>query len=690
MGLAAAATDQNAKPDFSLLFEACPGYYVVFAPDLTVLAASNTYLRAIQTPREALIGRSVEEIFDAIPEDATPFALPDLKASLQRVLDTRITDAMPLQRCILHSGEGDASTLSCWSGFNMPVLQRGKLMYILHCMEDVTELSHLKQRLQASQPTGRGGEATIINLARELGETNQRLREEHHETTRLLSAIIDSSAEAIISTNVAGIITSWNKSAEQLFGYSAMEAIGESIAIVFPPELREEERHILQRVNLGERIHALECIRLHKDGRRLPVSTNISPLFDELGRVVGSSRVIEDTSGKREAEKTREQLRQAQKMEAIGQLTGGIAHDFNNLLAVILGNLDLMSEQLGSDHPLNEFIQPGLKAAEHGAELTRQLLAFGRKQTLQPKTISVNELLHGFLPLVRRTLGAQVEISFAPAIDLWNVHVDPNQLQNALLNLSVNARDAMPQGGKLIYETANCILEAEYTAQYNDLTPGDYVTIAVSDTGSGMNEETIAKAFEPFFTTKEVGKGTGLGLSMVYGFVKQSRGHIRIYSELGQGTSIKIYLPRTQASLEAETHVDLTAVKPNKQHTILVVDDSREVLKVTGAMVRKLGYKALTAEYAAEALVLLEKHPEIDLMLTDVMLPGGINGPALAQKALQLRPGLKILFNSGYAEHAIIQSGLLKEGVHLISKPFRRQQLGEKLMDLLYNQPVAN
>ena len=371
-------------------------------------------------------------------------------------------------------------------------------------------------------------------------------------------------------------------------------------------------------------------------------------------------------------------------MDSLGQLTGGIAHDFNNLLAIILGNLDFMAERTATDDPLREFIAPSIEAAEHGADLTKQLLAFGRKQALQPKIISLHEILRSFAAMARPTLGERVEIILALKDETWTVNVDPSQLQNALLNLAVNARDAMPDGGKLILETQNVLLDEDYAKDNVDVIAGDYVEIAISDTGEGMTQEVMDKAFEPFFTTKEVGKGSGLGLSMVYGFVKQSRGHIKLYSELGHGTSTNIYLPRAEGTpLIVEDLQEYPELTENKSIIVLVVEDNKNVLTITSTMVASLGYLVLQAETGDAAIGILETRSDIGFLLTDVMLPGSINGPALARRAVALHPNIKVLFNSGYAEQAIMQSGMLEQGVNIITKPFRKQQLANKMSEML-------
>jgi signal transduction histidine kinase len=384
-------------------------------------------------------------------------------------------------------------------------------------------------------------------------------------------------------------------------------------------------------------------------------------------------------------EKTREQLRQSQKMEALGQLTGGIAHDFNNLLAVIIGNLDILHEKIGAEDPLCQFINPSTEAALRGAELTGRLLTFSRRQALQPKVIAINNLLLHFSTLIRRTLGENIEIIISAPEEVGNIHVDPGQLENALLNLSVNARDAMPGGGKIIYETGNVILDEYYAAGNADVMPGDYIMLSVSDTGTGMTPEIMEKVFEPFFTTKETGKGTGLGLSMVYGFVKQSGGHIKVYSEPGHGTAFKLYFPRTEDAVSAidawEAGAPISAEKKDK--TILVVEDDEKVLAVTSAMVESLGYNVVRASDAEEAINVLKSGKKIAMLLTDVMLTRNVNGAELARQVLEIDPHIVVLFNSGYTAQAIFQNKLVGEGMNFIGKPFRKQQLAKKLAELL-------
>jgi signal transduction histidine kinase/ActR/RegA family two-component response regulator len=369
------------------------------------------------------------------------------------------------------------------------------------------------------------------------------------------------------------------------------------------------------------------------------------------------------------------QLIQSQKMEGLGQLTGGVAHDFNNLLTVISLNLDELADRTDIDPEAREMAQAALKAADRGADLVRSLLAFARKQPLRPRVIDVNEIARDTDHLLQRTLGDQVELVTILGNEVWPVSVDPAQLQAALVNLAVNARDAMPRGGKLTLETSNISLDEHYAKQNADVRPGDYALVAVSDTGSGIPAVMLDHVFEPFFTTKEVGKGTGLGLSMIYGFVKQSSGHIKIYSEVGQGTTVKLYLPRSAAIVESVEPAAVIESKPPCGEAILVVEDDLMVREFVVRQLERLGYLTFAAGNGTEALAVIDRGEPIHLMLTDVMMPGGMTGKQLALEAERRRPGLKVLYMSGYTENAILHHGRLDPDVALLSKPFRAADL---------------
>jgi signal transduction histidine kinase len=378
-------------------------------------------------------------------------------------------------------------------------------------------------------------------------------------------------------------------------------------------------------------------------------------------------------------------LRQSQKMEAVGQLTGGVAHDFNNLLQVIIGNLETLEKNLPVDAGrLLRATGLAMRGARRAAALTQRLLAFSRRQPLDPKPLNVNVLVTGLSDLIHRTLGETVAVETVLAAGLWQVEADGNELESAILNLALNARDAMPEGGRLTIETANAHIDEGYAASYAEVAPGQYVCISVSDTGTGMDEATVARAFEPFYTTKPVGAGTGLGLSQVYGFVKQSGGHVKIYSEPGQGTTLKIYLRRMLAAeVEVEEIPDIAVPEGSPEETILVLEDDDDVRTYSVETLRQLGYRVVEAHDGPSALRLLERQARVDLMFSDVILPGGMTGAEVARQAREARPGLKVLFTTGYARNAIIHHGRLDRGVKLITKPFGAAELAAKVRDVL-------
>jgi signal transduction histidine kinase/ActR/RegA family two-component response regulator len=381
------------------------------------------------------------------------------------------------------------------------------------------------------------------------------------------------------------------------------------------------------------------------------------------------------------------QVRQLQKMEAVGQLTGGIAHDFNNMLAVILSALNLMQRKLArGETDIGQFVDAATDATRRAADLTGRLLAFARQQPLNPQVIDANRLISGMSDLLRRTLGEAIEIETVLAGGLWRTTVDTSQLENAVVNLAVNARDAMNGNGRLTIETANCHLDDDYAATHHEVPAGQYVLVAVTDTGAGMSPETAARAFDPFFTTKEAGKGTGLGLSQVFGFVKQSGGHVKIYSELGQGTTVKIYLPRHFGEEDRPREVtQAPRAEKRPDETILVVEDDDRVRKMSVAALRELGYEVVVASSAAEALVKLDAQPGIDLMFTDIVMPG-MNGRQLADEALKRRPDLKLIFTTGFTRNAVVHNGVLDHGVNFLAKPFSVERLALKIREVLDEQ----
>ncbi|QIB64454.1 ATP-binding protein [Kineobactrum salinum] len=378
-----------------------------------------------------------------------------------------------------------------------------------------------------------------------------------------------------------------------------------------------------------------------------------------------------------------QRLAQSERLSAIGQLTGGVAHDFNNLLTVILGNAELLKEQLTDRQPLQALAEITATAAARGAELTNRLLAFSRRQALEPQVVDVNRLIADMEGMLRRALMEDIDFELVRAGGLWLTEVDPGQLESALLNLAINARDAMPGGGHLTVETANAMLDDAYADEHHEVKSGQYVLVSVSDTGTGMPGEIVSRAFEPFFTTKSLGKGSGLGLSMVYGFVKQSGGHAKIYSEPGEGTTVKLYFPRHDGGSESLPDPEpATTVTGGREH-VLVVEDNDLVRQYVISLLQGLGYRVTSAGSGPEAVHILQESADIDLLFTDVVMPGGMNGRELADTAYQLHPGIRVLFTSGYTENAIVHHGRLDRGVQLLSKPYRRQELATKLRKVL-------
>jgi len=423
----------------------------------------------------------------------------------------------------------------------------------------------------------------------------------------------------------------------------------------------------------------------HRDGSYRWLSWTAVPeqgLIHAVGRDVTDEKLQAVALARAE-----DQLRQAQKMEAVGHLTGGVAHDFNNLLQVVVGNLEILQRNMKSEPArLSRAVENAMTGARRAAQLTQRLLAFSRRQPLAPRPLDLNDLVRGMSDLLGRTLGETVRVETVLAADVYRVEADPNQLENAILNLAVNARDAMLQGGALTIETANAQLDDNYVEANAEVTPGQYAVISVTDTGTGMDRETLIRVFEPFFTTKEVGKGTGLGLSMVYGFVKQSGGHVKVYSEIDQGTTVRIYLPRLMGETIEEIVADAPQKPPpgSRSETILVVEDDDDVRMYSVEILRELGYRVLEAHDSASALRLLERQDgRVDLLFSDIVLPGGVNGEQLAERARAIRPELKVLFTTGYARNAIMRDGRLEAGVELITKPFTYAALASRIRAIL-------
>ena len=506
------------------------------------------------------------------------------------------------------------------------------------------------------------------------------LEQQVEERTRERDRVWSNAQDAIIVIDQTGTFTDANPAMGKILGWPEAEFIGKNIFDFIHEDDVEPSLHVFEHAK-RESIPPFANRYRHKDGTFRHIAWAASP---EDGLVYAYGRDVtaeaEQTAALAQVE---EALRQAQKMEAVGQLTGGIAHDFNNMLAVVLGSLELVKRRIGEeDARTKRQLDAASDAAKRAANLTQRLLAFSRQQPLQPETINANKLVSNMSDLLHHSIGADIRLETVLAAGLWSVHVDPNQLENVILNLAVNARDAMAGGGRITIETQNAHLDRRYVEKELGVPAGQYVMLAVSDTGSGMPASVIAKAFDPFFTTKEVGKGTGLGLSQVYGFVKQSGGHIKIYSEIDQGTTIKIYLPRADDVPNEIVDDGLAGFQASQRETILVVDDEPAVRQFSVDALMELGYIVFEADSAAAALKVLIEHPEIELLFTDIVMPD-TNGRKLADHAQRIKPDLKVLYTTGYTRNAVVHNGVVDKGVELIGKPFTLDELAARVRELL-------
>ncbi len=504
---------------------------------------------------------------------------------------------------------------------------------------------------------------------------------ERRRLEELFQRVVENSPNSIILKDLEDRVLLVNRRYEEWTGRAARDVVGKTTRDIYPMEYAERAVASDQEViRIGQSLTE-EWETTFSDGNQHYLIANKFPVTDAGGKVIGVCTISVDVSQLRAAET---QLRQAQKMEAIGQLTGGIAHDFNNLLAIMMGNLSLMQETPEQDPEVAELLEPTMRAIDQAASLTARMLAFSRQQPLEVKQVDANELLRGIESLIKRSLVEDIEVSFDLAPDLPLCLADPRQLEQAILNLSINARDAMPQGGAIRIETAN-VSTARDADRPSEALPGDYVMIAVSDDGVGISDEDQARIFDPFFTTKEVGKGTGLGLSMVYGFVKQSEGHIVVDSAKGTGTTFRIFLSALAEGDEEPPWrpADDQPARTGKREVILVVEDERDVQVMVSMILRRLGYEVLLASTGAEGLKQLARNPNIDLLLTDVLLPGGMNGQQMVDLASADYPALKTLFMSGYARDAFVDQGRLKPGIELLGKPFGPSELAQRIRDAL-------
>jgi len=520
-----------------------------------------------------------------------------------------------------------------------------------------------------------------------MSDTDSRPSQNEFERLRF-AAIIESSDDGIVSKDLDGTVRSWNPGAERIFGYGADEMVGQPIFKLIPPELRDEEHSLLARIAQGEHISHYETERVRKDGRRIRISLTLSPLRDRTGRLIGASVIKRDVTAQRVIE---HQLQQAQRMEAVGRLAGGIAHDFNNLLTIIGGLAGLTANRLGEGTRERRDLEQVVKAAERASDLTLQLLTFSRRQIAEIENVDLNLVVSGLESLLRRLLGENITLHTSLARDAGHVRSNRAQLEQIVMNLAVNARDAMPEGGTITIQTENVTVNGHFTAEQLQLGPGSYVVISVSDTGQGMDPVTQANIFEPFFTTKSPGQGTGLGLATVYSIVQQAGGAIYVYSEPGRGSVFKVYFPRMDAVSRQPSSPAAPAAamqSSDARGTVLLVEDEAGVRSFAAQVLVEAGYDVIEAGSGEEALVSAEAHGgPIALVLTDVVMPG-INGRVLAERLRVLHPGMAILYTSGYTDDMIVRTGAVTEGSAFVQKPFSPATLLQRVRSALEPSPT--
>jgi PAS domain S-box-containing protein len=630
----------------SELLEALPDAIVAVDREGTIVQVNSQTLGLFGYSRGELVGQKVEML---VPESYRP----QHHQHREKFAETPKTRRMGAD-LDLYGRRRNGSQFPVEISLSPVPTENG--VFVLSAIRDISDRKRIAEELR------RANEELHRRTTEQLGEYRSRL-----------ALIIDSSEDAIIGKGLDGIITSWNRGAERIYGYPPDEVVGKHISILAPGDRPDEIPEILKKIARGESVEHYESVRVTKDGQPLNVSISVSPLRDANGEVVGASAIARDITAQRKAEG---QLHQSQKMEAIGRLAGGVAHDFNNILAIISACTEFLRDRIDLAAESSQYVENIRKAIERGSSLTRQLLTFSRSSVIQPRILDLNERLKDVGKLLRPLMGDDVEICIVSKSPAAVVEADPGQLDQIVVNLAVNARDAMPRGGKFILETRSEKFDETFTEQHQNMAPGKYVLLAVSDTGSGMDEATVARIFEPFFTTKEMGKGTGLGLATVYGIVKQSAGHILVYSEPGHGTTFKIYLPSADHKIGLASQPEVDTVSP-KRHgtTILLVEDDEIMRGLTRQLLQEHGYTVVEADDGKSALEVVKSHKgPIDLLLTDVVMRR-MSGPELVERLNASHPTLKVVYMSGYTGELIAEREVLKRGVTLLEKPFTRTAL---------------
>jgi PAS domain S-box-containing protein len=686
--------------DFEAIFARSPNPYVLMDRQLTLVAMNDAYCAATGRTREELLGRNM---FDAFPADPKSDGYRSLHGSLTRVAQTGAPDHLPLIRYDIPLADGLGFEERYWSATHTPIPNRaGDTAFVLQHTVDVTELQRLRA-LARDAGTANLVEAGVLQRAQAVQQDNLQLEQER---SFLRSLFVQTPGFIAVLSGPDYVFTLANDAYHRLVARE--NVVGQSVREALPEVVEQGFVELLDRVYATGQPFVGRGVRLvTADAGERFIDFIYQPILDAAGTATGifvqgndvteqhhaseqlrrlnetlEARIVTAIEERRQAEVA---LQQAQKMDAIGKLTGGVAHDFNNLLQVVSGNLQLLAKDIAGNDRAERRVTNALAGVSRGAKLAAQLLAFGRRQPLEPKVVNIGRFVYGMEDMLRRAIGDAVEIETVVSGGLWNTFVDPGQVENALLNLAINARDAMDGHGKLTIELGNAHLDDNYARTHAEVTPGQYIMLAVTDTGAGMAPDILEQVFEPFFSTKPEGKGTGLGLSMVYGFVKQSGGHVKIYSEPGQGTTVKLYLPRALQAEEAGEPIDTGPVVGGSE-TVLIAEDDDEVRATAVELLTELGYRVLKARDAASALAIVESGVPIDLLFTDVVMPGTLKSPELARITRERHPDIAVLFTSGYTENSIVHGGRLDEGVDLLSKPYTREMLARKVRYVLANQ----
>ncbi|UJR84544.1 response regulator [Sandaracinus amylolyticus] len=688
------------------IFDASPNAYMVLDRELRYVAANEAYLRITASRLEDLIGRGIFEVFPHDPEQPDNDSARLLRASLDRTLRTKRRDHLALIRYRVprETPEGVVLEERCWSATHTPILDaQGEVAYVLQHTSDVTELERLRAAAgQAISGTREQLEADVLARASAVQDTNVVLEAERR---RLRQLFRQAPGFMCVLGGPEHVFELANAAYLELVG--ARDVVGKTVRDALPEVAEQGFIELLDRVRssgepfVGDSVPVALARGGQVETRYLdfvyqPVieaDGTVSGIFVQGHDVTEERRAQDEVARYRDhleelvAERTRalEQseaaLRQAQKMEAVGSLTGGVAHDFNNLLQVIAGNLALLAPDVAGDPRATRRLREAMSAVERGARLSSQLLAFARRQELEPEVVDLDRLMHDVEPLLRRAVGERIEIVRDVQPDLWRTFVDRNQLDNVILNLAINARDAMDGTGRLEISARNVTLDA---STHPEASAGDHVLLAITDTGCGMTREVIERAFEPFFTTKAEGRGTGLGLSMVYGFVRQTGGHVAIESEPSRGTTIEVYLPRTDRIAESVRAAETaSSVVRGGTETILVLEDDPAVRATVSDLLRDLGYRVIEAESGPRALEILQGRTPIDLLFVDVVVPGALRSHEIAERAEAMRPGLAVLFTSGYRDDTGANEALLRRRAHLVRKPYPRAELARRVRETL-------